>query len=457
MRDLTRGPVAGHIVAMAAPIAVGMLVQTLYFLVDLFFVSRLGDVALAGVGAAGNIFFLVMALTQMLSVGTIAVVSHAVGADDRARAVLTFNQAVLLAGLLSVATLGAGYLGPADLFLSTIAADAVTVEAGRAYLDFFVVALALQFPMTAMGAALQGTGIVKPTMVVQMATVLLNTVLTPVLVAGWGTGTALGVAGAGLASALSAATGVGLMAFYFARLERYVEIDLSLLRPRASVLRRMLAIGIPSGGEFALMFVYMATIYGAISVFGSPAQAGFGVGMRVMQAVFLPAMAVAFSVPAIAGQNFGAQDAARVRETFRTAALMNVVLMVVLTLLCQLRPDWLVSAFSGDRQVLAVASTFLRIVSWNFVAVGLVFTCSGMFQGMGNTLPSLASSATRLVTFVVPVFWLAGRPDFHIEQVWYVSVATVALQALLSLALLRWQFGRRLSFGPAEVGVQEGA
>ncbi len=83
MRDLTRGPLLGHIAAMATPIAVGMLVQTLYFLVDLYFVSRLGGVALAGVSAAGNAMFLVLALTQVLSVGTIAVVSHAVGAEDR--------------------------------------------------------------------------------------------------------------------------------------------------------------------------------------------------------------------------------------------------------------------------------------------------------------------------------------------------------------------------------------
>ena len=115
MKDLTRGPIPGHIVALAVPIAVGMLVQTLYYLVDLYFVSRLGSVALAGVGAAGNMMFLVFALTQMLSVGTVATVSHAVGADDKRRANLVFNQAVLLAGVLAVATLAAGYLGPADL------------------------------------------------------------------------------------------------------------------------------------------------------------------------------------------------------------------------------------------------------------------------------------------------------------------------------------------------------
>ncbi len=444
MRDLTRGPIAGHLAFMAAPIAVGMFVQTLYFLVDLYFVSRLGDVPLAGVSAAGTVMFLMLAVTQALSVGTVAVVSHAVGAKDRPRANLVFNQAIMLAGALAAATLAGGYLGLADLYIGAIGADAATVAAGGTYLRWFIPSMALQFAIAAMGAALQGTGIVKPTMVVQMLTVVVNIVLTPILVAGWGPGPALGVAGAGLASSLAAATGVALMGFYLARLERYVGFDRRLLRPRWETLKRMLGIGLPAGGEFALMFVYMAVIYTVISRFGPPAQAGFGVGMRVMQAVFLPALAIGFATPAIAGQNFGARRPQRVRQTFRTAALINVLFMVALTLVCQQRPEWLVASFSSDPAVLGVASVYLAIVSWNFVAVGLNVICSGMFQGLGYTLPALASSATRLVTFVVPALWLAERPGFRIEQVWYLSVATITFQALLSLGLLRWQLARRL-------------
>lgn len=456
MRDLTRGPIPGHIAAMAIPIAVGMLIQTLYYLVDLYFVSRLGGVALAGVSAAGNIMFLSLALTQMLSVGTVSTVSHAVGANDRPRANLTFNQSVLLAAVLAAVTLMAGYLGPADLYMAAVGADAPTIAAGTIYMRWFMPAMALHFALAAMGAGLQGTGIVKPTMVVQMMTVVVNAVLTPILIAGWITGHPMGVAGAGLSSTIAAATGVALMAFYFVRLEHYVRFDASLMRPRLDVLKKMLGVGMPAGGEFALMFVFMAVIYGVIRVFGATAQAGFGIGMRVMQAVFLPALAIAFSTPAIAGQNFGARNGDRVRETFRTAAWMNVAFMGVLTLLCQWRPEWLVAAFSHDAAVLGVAAGFLAIVSWNFVAAGLNFTCSGIFQGMGNTLPSLAATATRLATFVVPALWLARRPGFRIEHVWYLSVTTVALQALVNLGLLRWQLGKRLRFEtPAPVAAAE--
>ena len=92
MRDLTEGPIDGHLFAMAAPIAAGMIFQTLYFLVDLYFVGRLGGAAIAGVGSAGNLTFLIMALTQVLGVGTVALIAQAVGRKDQARATLIFNQ-----------------------------------------------------------------------------------------------------------------------------------------------------------------------------------------------------------------------------------------------------------------------------------------------------------------------------------------------------------------------------
>jgi putative MATE family efflux protein len=445
MKDLTQGPIARHILEMAAPMAIGMLIQTLYFLVDLDFVARIGDAAIAGVSSAGLVMFIVMGLTQMLGVGTVALIAHAVGRKDQADANLIFNQSLVLSVACAVLTLVGGYAitGP---YMRMIGADAATAVAGIEYLHYYLPGLALQFALIAMGSALRGTGIVKPTMMVQMATVALNIVLAPVLIAGWGTGHPLGVAGAGLASSLSIAAGVLMMAVYFARLEKYVAYHGEQWRPRLDAWKRMLGIGLPAGGEFALMFVLMAAIYGIIRDFGAAAQAGFGVGSRVMQAVFLPVMAIAFSAAPIAGQNFGAKNAGRVRETLRSAALMSSALMLLLTLACQWRPDLFIGLFTSDAAVVAIGAQFLRIISWNFVAQGIIFTCSGMCQAMGNTWPAMFSTATRLATFVIPALWLSHQPNFHIEQVWYLSVATVTLQAITSLLLVRWQLRKRLRF-----------
>lgn len=443
MHDLTKGPITGHIVRLAAPIAAGMVFQTMYYLVDLFFVARLGGTAIAGVSAAGNVQFIIMALTQVLGVGTMVLISHASGRKDREDANLIYNQSLLMAAVCAAITLVAGF-GLSRWYLGTISADAATVDAGLTYLRWFTPGMALQFALISMGSALRGTGIAKPTMVVQVLTVILNMILAPVLIAGIGTGRPMGVAGAGLASSIAVVAGVIMMIVYFERLEHFVGFDATMFRPRMSAWRRILRIGLPAGGEFALMFLYMAVVYWTIRTFGPEAQAGFGIGGRVMQAVFLPAMAVAFAAAPVAGQNFGATFYDRTRQTFGSAVLMGTSLMLLLTVLIQVKADRMVGVFTSDPAVVAVAVGFLHIISFNFVASGVIFTCSSMFQALGNTMPSVISSATRIMTFAVPAMWLSTRPGFQIRHIWMLSVATVVVQLTVSLLLLRREFRRKL-------------
>jgi putative MATE family efflux protein len=443
MHDLTQGSITQHIIKLAVPIAVGMLFQTLYFLVDLYFVARIGDAAIAGVSAGGTLTFVVMALTQVLGVGTVALIAQAVGRQDHDDANLVFNQSLSIAMTCALLTLLGGFLFIAP-YMATFGADEATRTAGIDYLYWYLPGLALQFALVAMASALRGTGIAKPTMLVQMVTVVLNAILAPILIAGWGTGHPLGVAGAGLATSISIVIGVLVLALYFVKLEKFVGFDRGMWAPRLETWGRILRIGLPAGGEFALMFIYMAVIYLVIRDFGATAQAGFGVGGRVMQAIFLPAMAIAFATPAVAGQNVGAGRFDRVRETVRSGALISCTIMLALTLMCQIKPEWFIRPFTQDEGVIGVAAEFLGYISWNFVAQGLVFTCSGMFQALGNTVPSLISSASRSATFALPAIWLSRQPGFQLHQVWITSIVSVSLQALFSLWLLRRQLQLRM-------------
>ncbi len=443
MKDLTQGPIPQHLIAMALPIFAGMVFQTLYFLVDLYFVASLGDAPLAGVGSAGNVTMVIVALTQMLGVGTVALISHAAGRKDQAEANLIFNQSVLLSALLGLLTLVAGY-GLANTYVRSVAADEAVAAAGISYLQWYLPGLALQFAMVAMGSALRGTGIVKPTMVVQVLTVVLNIVLAPIFIAGWGTHHAFGAAGAGCASTLSVAIGVVFLWVYFARLEHYVAVNPRHWVPHFATWKRILNIGLPAGGEMLIIFVVVGIIYWAIRDFGAATQAGFGIAQRVMQALFVPVMAVAFAASPVAGQNFGARRPDRVKETFRTAAWMSTVLMLVDTLLCVWQADWLIRLFSNDPAAIAVGDTYLRILSWTFVATGLIYTCSSLFQALGNSWPSLISSGSRVALYLVVAIRLGSQGHFELRHLWYASLVTVSLQAVFSLVLLQRQFRQRL-------------
>jgi putative MATE family efflux protein len=333
-------------------------------------------------------------------------------------------------------------------YVNAMGADGTTSTLAGDYLLWFLPAMALQFPMAAMGAAMRGTGTFKPTMVVSTTTVLINMGLAPFLIFGWGTGIALGIAGAAISTLVAVVVGVVWMATYFLSRSSALHFVLADMKPRLALWKRMLTIGLPAGFEFALMALYMVIVYSITRPFGAAAQAGFGIGMRIIQALFMPVVALGFSVAPVAGQNFGAKQAQRVKDTFKDAALMATGLMVVFAVVCHLVPAALVRVFSKDPSVIGIGEEYLRIISWNFVASGLIFVASSMFQAMGNTVPSLVTSAVRIIVVAIPVVLLSRLAGFQLNWIWYLSVLSVIVQLALAMLLLRREFARRLNFGP---------
>jgi putative MATE family efflux protein len=448
MKDLTKGPVGGHILQLSTFIALSTTFQTLYFLADLYFVGRLGKEAIAGVGLGGNVMMLVLALTQSLGVGTTSLIAQAIGRKDRRDAEALFNQAMVLANLVGLG-FGVAFFLLRHAYTRWLSADAATAALGAQYLDWFIPALFLQFPLVAMGAALRAVGDMKVPTAIQIVTVVINIALAPVLMFGLVAGRPLGVTGAALASFLAIALGCVAFVAYFRRPASPVRFRATDWRPQPRRWWAILRIGLPAGGEFALIFVYMSLVYDIIQRFGAAAQAGFGIGARVMQALFMPAVAIAFATAPVAGQNFGARLGARVRQAFYSAAGMVAAVMLVLSLVCQIAPEALVRVFNRDPAVVAFGSEYLRIISWNFVASGIVFVSSSVFQAMGNTLPPLASSSLRLMLFAIPAYALAQRPGFQMRHVWYLSLAAVCIQTGVNLWLLHREFRRKLAFTTA--------
>src|SRR5436190_17495484 len=449
MKDMTEGSVTRHLLHMASFMAVSMVVQTLYLLADLYWVGRLGKEAIAAVGLSGNLMMLVVALTQTLGVGTTTVIAHAAGRKDQPHAERGFNQSIVLSFAAAV-FFGLCSFPFRHQYSVALSADAPTAKLAASYLGWFIPALMLQFPLVSLGSALRATGIIKPAVGLQVLSVILNIILAPLLIFGVGGLPKMGVAGAALATFLSILVANVLTIIYFERSYRYLRVRVSQWKPQLKIWWSMLKIGIPAGAEFALMAVYIVVVYAIIRPFGAAAQAGFGVGARVMQAMFLPVIAVAFSVGPVVGQNFGGRRADRVRQTFYSAVLITTAMMVLLTLLAQFWGGLFIRAFSKDPGVIAFGAEYLQLISLNFVAMGIVFTSSSVFQGIGNTLPPLISSATRLGFFALPAAILATRPGFYIKQVWYLSVVSVLFQAVVNVLLLRREFKKKLAFADDE-------
>ena len=344
MKDLTQGSVVRHLLHMSAFLATSMVAQTLYLLADLYWVGHLGKEAIAAVGVAGNITMIVLALTQMLGVGTTTLISQAAGRKDQAHAELAFNQSFVMSIVIALALGVVGFILRSP-YCDWLSADAETAALAKAYLLWFLPGLLLQFPLVALGSALRATGIIKPAVGFQVLSVLLNIVLAPLLIFGIGPWPKLGVTGAALATFISILVADVLMVTYFEKKYHYLRFRFPLFRPQTKIWRGLLRIGVPAGAEFLLLFVYIMIVYAIIRDFGPAAQAGFGIGARVMQALFLPVVALSFAVSPVVGQNFGGRRAERVRHSVYSAIGIASLMMLALTLIAFLVPGTLIRIF----------------------------------------------------------------------------------------------------------------
>ena len=301
MKDLTQGSVTKHLLQMTGFLAISMVVQTLYLLADLYWVGHLGKEAIAAVGVAGNFTMVVLALTQMLGVGTTTLISQATGRKDQLQAEVVFNQSFVMS-LIVAAALGLFSFLLRDFYCDALGADALTASLAKNYLVWFIPGLLLQFPLVALGSALRATGIIKPTVGLQVLSVVLNIILAPLLIFGIGPLPKLGVTGAALATFVSIFVADVLMILYFKRSYHYLRFRFGQFRPQTRIWKGLLKIGLPAGAEFILMSVYIIVVYSIIRGFGAAAQAGFGVGARVMQALFLPVVALSFAASPVVGR-----------------------------------------------------------------------------------------------------------------------------------------------------------
>jgi putative MATE family efflux protein len=443
MQDLTTGSLTRHLLKTTSFMLVSMIFQTLYILVDLFWVGRLGTDAIGAVGLAGNLSFIVIAITQVLGVGATTLVSHASGRKDHDRAIFLFNQSLVLSTVSAALFLTFAML-TRHPYASSQAADEGMRIATEQYLTWFVPAMALQFPMVAMSAALRGTGNFKPGMIVQSATVIINIVLAPFLIFGWGPFPEMGVSGAAMATLIAIVIGVAWISIYFIDAKAYLRFHFGQWSPQLRVWWDMLKIGLPAGAEFAFMGVYMAVIYAITRPFGAAAQGGFTIGIRIIQAVFLPVVALGFSVAPVAGQNFAARKGDRVRAAFKTAASMAAGVMLITAIVIYFAAPALMRIFTKDGDVTAVGVEYLRIVVATFVFSGITFVTSSMFQALGNTIPSLFTSLFRTLFSIIPAIFLSRVEGFHLTWIWYLGIVAVVLQTTANLLLLQREFRRKL-------------
>ena len=444
-RDLTVGPLGGHLVAMAGPAALGMVFTTLYNVVDTFYAGWISTEAQAGLAVSFTVYMILVAVGFGLSSGAGALLGGALGARDPERARKIGAGALCLAAALGVALMILGRFAT-DPALALLGASEGVADAARSYLAVLFYALpSFLIGFTANGV-LSAQGDTRANRNAQACAFFVNVGLNPLLIYG-----AFGVEGLGFngiaVSTLISQTGVAVWLVYRAMTSDAMAgasaADFALTARDALDIAKQAA---PSSLTMLIMMVGAFIVQDHLQPFGAAAVAGFGVAFRVEQLILLPILSVSFSLMPLVAQNFGAEDFDRVRQAVTLAAVLAIGMSLIGAVALALGGVAMVRVFTGDEAAIASGAAYLRMAALMMPAYASMFLITALLQGVRRPIWSAVIGVYRqnIALLAFPPFFIHTM-GWGLAGVWAGLFAAVwsgfALSAVLAIFVCRREIG----------------
>jgi len=396
-RDLTKGSVLGNLVAMSIPTMFGSLGQTLYDVVDLIWVGRISSQAVAGVSLFSAIFWLVEVLNEVIGMSSVALITQSYGSGDRARTERVIEQTIAFKGLVAVVAAILLYVGLEPL-VRIFTSDPEVVRSALDYGRIRVFFLPVFFATYSCFTALRCTGDPASQMWIMLGVSALNAILDPIfmfdeipLVGGRGLG--LGAYGAGLATVIAMcvafAVGFGLLASGRTRV-RLSPRGLFSLDP--AIDRKLLTIGLPSGGEMLARQLAGLVTTKFVAAYGTAAIAALGIGNRLGALVFMPLYGLLSGGGTIVGQSLGAEKVDRAERTARTASLLGGLAVMAIMGVAMLFPRPVMRLFVDAAETVELGAPMIRILGSSFIVVSFAIGLGCAFSGSGYNIPFFVSA-----------------------------------------------------------------
>jgi putative MATE family efflux protein len=430
--DVTGGGIWRHIVTMSLPVMLGMGLQNLYTVVDLFWVGRLGTGAVAAITIAGTLFFFFFSLGQAIGTGSLAIVSRAFGRRNFEHAAHTVRN-TLFAGAAVGMVFGCASFFFAEPIIKALGGRGEVVSLGAAYLRPYAFGFAFQIVSLVLGFALRGSGDMKaPTYSMMIATVI-NIVLDPLMIYGWGPMPAMGVAGAGLATMISTMFSAAYVVIVISSGKSNLRVPLSTdFKPDWSLIKEVFKIGAPSGAQFMLLsFSFMVLIW-IVADKGAGPVAAAGIGWRLLHISLVPVIGIGTAVATLVGQNLGVEKVTRATSSVKKGVLASVLCAGVISVMFASFPDFLIGFFSTSSEVISHGRTVMRAMAFNGVALGVVIVLNSAFGGAGDNVPSMIGASVRSVFSVGLAFLLPAVTPFGLSAVW----ASIPIASFANMLIL---------------------
>ena len=428
-------PVLPLILSMSLPMVLSMMVNSLYNIVDSFFVAQISEDAMTALSLVYPVQNFVNAIGIGFGIGINAVIAIHLGAGDEKKANMATTQGMLLALIHAVILTVAG-IAVMPGFLRMFTSSEKVIDLGIRYsvivfLFTFAIVLGVAFEKV-----FQAVGAMKVTMLSLMCGCIANIILDPVLIFGLGPFPALGIEGAALATGLGQVLTLVIYIAVYLRWPIRVKIRRKYCRPDRRMIARLYAIGIPATLNLALPSLLISALNAILASFSQIYVLVLGIYYKLQTFLYLPANGFVQGMRPVIGFNYGAGEHRRVKQIYRIVLCMSGLIMIFGTIICLAVPEKLMELFTQNEETIRAGETALRIISAGFIISAVSVTSSGALEGLGKGVPSLVISLFRYVLVIIPAAYILSR-IFGAVGVWHGFWIAELITAAVAFAVYR--------------------
>lgn len=422
------------VIMMSMPNVLSMLVNSMYNIVDSFFVAKISEDAMTALSLVFPIQNLVTSIGVGFGVGINAMIALNMGAKNQKAADAAASYGVFLSILHGI-LLTFLCIGIMPQFLRLFTSNENVISLGIEYSNIaFLFAISVNVGI-GLEKIYQSLGRMKTSMIVLIVGCVTNIVLDPILIFGLGPIPAMGIAGAALATGIGQSMLVVLYAILYTRDPLPVKISLKGLN-KEKVIGKLYYIGVPATLNMALPSLLISALNGILSAYSQIYVVILGIYYKLQTFVYMPANGIVQGIRPLISFNYGAKEYKRVRKIYHTALGFSLVIMFVGTIICMIFPGQLMGLFTTNSETIEQGSVALRFISVGFMISAVSITTCGALEALGEGIASLVISGLRYIVFIIPLAFVLSRL-VGVEGVWHAFWTTEVLACVVSYFLYR--------------------